>query len=164
MALTPHAGVVGVLLVIKAGLLIAGALELQGPDALPPLQKPRIAEGRASARGYWLGLHVTTADSVLRSQLELGETGLVVRNVSPGSPANLAGLQRDDLLLDAVAAGSTVPLATRRHLEAVLATAVIHESPIRLRLLRGGQVQEVDVLPAERPGIRFGLGAAAKAD
>ena len=164
MTLTPHTVGVGFLLAAKAGLLMAGALQLPGPGGLAPLRQVRNVETQSDSRGYWLGLHVTAADSALRSQLELESAGLVVRNVSPGSPAGLAGLQRDDLLLEAGTAGNSVTLSTRLHLEAALTTAIIHESPIRLRLLRGGRLQEIDVLPAERPQLHFGTAAATTAE
>jgi len=100
---------------------------------------------------YWIGVQVGPADSVLRSQLKLGELGLVVRGVFEGSPAIAAGIKKDDVLLEVTAKGQPAPLKERLDLVRAVNAAGPDDATVTVRLLREGQEHTVTAKPAKRP-------------
>lgn len=62
-----------------------------------------VAEGEADIEEerLMIGVHCDLADDVLRSHLKLGDAGLIVLEVIDDSPAQEAGLQKSDILVQA---------------------------------------------------------------
>lgn len=52
-------------------------------------------------RGVWLGVQLCPVPTILAGHLQLGEAGLMVRNVFIDSPADVAGLDRYDVIVKA---------------------------------------------------------------
>lgn len=72
------------------------------------------------------------------------EAGVEVVEVIPGSPAALAGLKPEDLILDL----EGVPVSTAGDLQRLMAGEAIGLA-MKVRVLRGGRIQELTVEPAE---------------
>ena len=72
------------------------------------------------------------------------EAGVEVVEVIPGSPAALAGLKPEDLILDL----EGVPVSTAGDLQRLMAGEAIGLA-MKVRVLRGGRIQELSVEPAE---------------
>ncbi len=102
-------------------------------------------------RKYWVGLRVAPASSALRSQLKLGDAGLLVLDLNAGTPAHTAGFAKDDLLLDAVAGGTTIVLRQLSDLSGAVLPAARSGGPMQIKFLRNGEAQTRDVTPAFRP-------------
>ena len=107
-------------------------------------------------RKYWVGLRVALASSALRSQLKLGDVGLLVLNLNVGTPAHTAGFVKDDLLLDAVVGGTTTVLRQLSDLNGAVLTAARSGGPMQIKFLRNGEAQTRDVTPALRPLSVYG--------
>ncbi|MCG3136420.1 MAG: hypothetical protein HJJLKODD_00253 [Phycisphaerae bacterium] len=94
-------------------ILLAGAW-WSPPEAqpTPPAVAAPTDEVTAPApeQQGWLGVQLVEPDPVLAAQLGLENKGLVILNVSTGSPAEIAGLQQYDILLEFN--GATVPSAS----------------------------------------------------
>jgi len=61
------------------------------------------SEGSADAPGHgvWLGVQLTAVPDPLADHLQLGDAGLMVRNVFKDSPADQAGIERYDVIVEA---------------------------------------------------------------
>ncbi len=72
---------------------------LQGKKAKPPKRKkPRLDLGRALKR---LGIGVSSVSKSLRREMRLGKnSGVLVRTVTPGTPAAINGLRRGDVIIE----------------------------------------------------------------
>src|SRR5262249_44904466 len=72
------------------------------PGDEPPAPKPRKAEPRKAepkAARPWLGIQAEDLPDELRAQLDLAEgDGVLVTDVVAGSPAEKAGLKKNDIL------------------------------------------------------------------
>lgn len=104
-----------------------------------------IADGKVT-RGY-IGTTVQNVSSDIAESLSLGEArGALVADVTPGGPADRAGLRSGDLILamDGQRIASSAEL-TRR------VAAVKPGAELRLRLQRGGRDLDVVVHALERP-------------
>jgi len=111
-------------------------MSLVGPEHGFP---PEAAE-------YWIGVPVSPADATLRAHLPSlsADTGLVANDVVKGSPADKAGLQKNDLL---VSLGGK-PLKTPDNLiEQIQASA---GKPTPLEILRAGKPTTLTVTPEKR--------------
>ncbi|MCE9555215.1 MAG: PDZ domain-containing protein [Planctomycetes bacterium] len=101
---------------------------------------------------FWLGMMCQPAPEVLRTQMALpAGTGLVVHQIVPEGPAAKAGLQRNDVLLQAD--GQPLPDAAALGKVANEKGAVA----IDFNILRGGKAQTLKVTPAERPAQPFNV-------
>jgi membrane-associated protease RseP (regulator of RpoE activity) len=111
-------------------------MSLVGPDhGFPP-----------EAAQYWLGVPVSPVDATLRAHLPslAAEAGLIVNDVVKGSPADTAGVQKNDIL---VSIGGQ-PLKTADHMiEQIQASA---GKPVPLEILRAGKPMTLTVTPAKR--------------
>lgn len=107
-------------------------------DALPP----------TTPYAGWLGVQLAPVPAALASQLKLGEnTGVMVRNVFKDSPADQAGLQRYDVIVQVD--GQPVD----RGLE-MFSRHVQSKKPgdeLKLSLYRGGTQSDVAVRVSETP-------------
>ena len=94
---------------------------------------------------YWIGVPVSPVDATLHSHLpalKLG-VGLIVNDVVKGSPAEAAGLLKNDIL---VTMGGK-PLTNLSLIEQIQAAK---GQPISLEILRGGKSITINVTPARR--------------
>ncbi len=105
------------------------------------------AEPEFAAGDYMIGLHCDPADDTLRSQLRLGEKGLVVRTVVDGSPAAEAGMQQHDVL---VRIGDQELTKLAQLFDAVQDAK---ETPLSLTIIRAGEEQTLEVTPAKREDL-----------
>ncbi len=135
--------------VIGVNAMVSGGLAL----AIPSNTLGAWATGGIGAtQSPRLGVRVQEAALPTALQGAAGqESGLVIAGIKPGSPADRASLLVGDVLLSV--AGETVEKAAS--LRATLARNVGVESPIRLRVMRGGEVREVEAsFGAGRAGAR----------
>ena len=88
-----------------------------------------------------IGVRCEVADDVLRAQLKLGESGLVVREVVETSPARESKIQKGDIVFQANGSG----LNTVEQLMEIVQTSDGKE--IQFGLFRGGDRMEVTVTP-----------------
>jgi S1-C subfamily serine protease len=76
------------------------------------------------------------------------ESGVRVRGISPGSPADRAGLREDDVILSL----NGVPIASIDDLQRSLTRATVG-SPLRLQVLRGIERIDLEAAAAEAPVV-----------
>ncbi len=123
----------------------ANALAVPQDAPIEPVMKP--AAQQPVTRGAHLGVMVRTVPPALAAQLPAtvpqGQGVLVVR-VQPGSPAAAAGLQPYDILLSY----DDQKLFSADQLAALVAADQPGRS-VRLKLVRGGQVQEIQAKLAQ---------------
>jgi serine protease Do len=104
-----------------------------------------LNEGKV-VRG-WLGVVIQSIDEDLASSLKLDtKRGVLINDVSPGGPADKAGLRRGDVILDFE--GTQVKDAD--HLQSLVA-AQDPGSPADLRVRRDGKDRKLSVDLGERP-------------
>lgn len=96
---------------------------------------------------YWIGLQGRGInDPVLRTQLQLAEdTGVVIEEVVPGSPAEKAGLRKHDIILRANDDMVDSMQVLQNQVQATL------DKPIELVILRLGKEMDITVTPDKRP-------------
>ena len=90
-----------------------------------------------------IGVHCDAADDVLRAQLKLGESGLVVREVVENSPARESKIQKGDIVFQAYGSG----LNSVEQLMEIVRTS--DGKAIEFGLIRGGERMEVTVTPKQ---------------
>jgi membrane-associated protease RseP (regulator of RpoE activity) len=96
---------------------------------------------------FWIGVECHEAAPELRAQLGLeGEQGLVVVRVSDDSAAAKAGVKRHDVV---VAAGDS---KLSRVPDLAKAVNAAEGKAVKLKIIRAGKEQSIDVTPTERPG------------
>lgn len=134
------------------GAIHAPILQRFVPQGAVQIVNPVGAVGAMETGKFWLGMMCLPAPEVLRTQMALpAGTGLVVHQIVPDSPAAKAGLQRNDVLLQA----DSKPLP-----DAAALGKVANEKgavAIDFNLLRGGKPQTLKVTPAERPAQPFNV-------
>ena len=114
-----------------------------------PSQELELKHGR-----YWIGLRCAEIPDPVRAQLNLNdEEGLMVAHVLDGSPAENAGIRRYDVLLKADGA---VLRDVEQLVNAVQNSA---NGPLRVELMRQGNVETVEVTPMARQPFPFADGA-----
>jgi serine peptidase DegS len=104
-----------------------------------------VAHGRV-IRG-WIGIEPRDVPDYQREQLGLPAAGVLIANLYVGSPAQRAGLQPGDVLLDI----DGVPV---RSAQEAIARVASHRKPgetIRLRVVRGGRTMELQTQIVEQP-------------
>jgi membrane-associated protease RseP (regulator of RpoE activity) len=111
-------------------------LSLVGPEHGFP---PEAAE-------FWIGVPVSPVDATLRSHLPslAAEAGLIVNDVVSGSPADRAGVQKNDVLVRM----DGKPLTTSDVMIAQIQGSKGKSVP--LQLLRAGQSLTLEITPAKR--------------
>ncbi len=121
------------------------AIPVQTVDALVQ----RITSGRSLKRAY-LGVSTQPVElqEGLRQRLGIAQaSGLMLLGLEPGAPADRAGLLLGDIVL--AIGGRTIEDGEALQM-ALGPDAVGTATPVRV--IRGGQVLDVSVTPAERPG------------
>jgi membrane-associated protease RseP (regulator of RpoE activity) len=94
---------------------------------------------------YYIGISVNAPDDALRAQLGLPEgRGVVVGEVTSGSPAEKAGVKKHDVLLDLNEKSIDKPETLAHQVQAA------KDRPITLKLLRGGKPVTISVTAAMR--------------
>jgi len=112
------------------------------------------AEAGDAATSYWLGILAVPADAILKAHLGI-ETGVVVEQIVPDSPAAKAEIQVNDILLKF----GGVPLADVDGLHGAVRENRDREAQVAL--LRAGKEMSVTVKPEVRPADA-GLGPPAR--
>jgi hypothetical protein len=140
----------------KEGQALKIELDGDGDEALKHLHDVLImkAHGDKSGAGgdgeevaaveeerYMIGVQCEEAGDVLRRHLHLGSAGLVVMEVREGTPAEQAGLMKDDIITQI----DGKDLATRDDL--VSAVVASEGKSLSLSILRDGEKQSVAVEP-----------------
>jgi membrane-associated protease RseP (regulator of RpoE activity) len=110
-----------------------------------PVQLQRVMQNRAPGE-YWLGIECYLVLPVLRVHLGLPENqGLVAGSVIPDSPAAKAGIEANDILLQA----GEKRLATVKDLSETVEAA--KETPLKLQIIHAGKPKSIEITPAKRP-------------
>ncbi|MBV8879955.1 MAG: PDZ domain-containing protein [Planctomycetaceae bacterium] len=121
----------------------------EAPLPAPKKSEPRKAEPRKAepkAPRAWLGLQPEDLPEELRAQLDLAEgEGLLISEVKPGSPAEQAGLKKNDILTKID--GKTVK--GEESLASFMSTAKIGQE-VTLTVLRKSKEQKVKVTVGEK--------------
>jgi S1-C subfamily serine protease len=131
--------------------LLSSHLAHGDPMAIPSSSVERIVQairaGGSRRRAYFgISTQAVELQQSLRDALGLAqESGLMLLGLEPGGPAERSGLLPGDILL---AIGERLTVDGEALQMALGAEAV--GVPQRLRLIRGGQLHEVFVTPAER--------------
>ncbi|HEU4798757.1 MAG TPA: trypsin-like peptidase domain-containing protein [bacterium] len=129
--------------------LNSSGLMRHGLISVPQATVARVTEtllrhGRIR-RGYLgIGAHPVRVPATLRQQVGQ-ETGLIVVSVEAGSPAERGGV----LLGDVIVGIGGAPVSQLNDLMSRLSSEAVG-TKIRLRLIRGGAVQEIEVTVGER--------------
>ncbi|ACZ43338.1 PDZ/DHR/GLGF domain protein [Thermobaculum terrenum ATCC BAA-798] len=142
----------GPLVDVRGRLVAINSWHLSGGAGfgLPAATAQRLVEALASGgvkRGY-LGIATqpVAIDESLRARLGLSQgRALLLVGVEPGSPADRAGLLLGDVLL----AFDNAELSGPEDLQALLTHDRVGR-PVPIRVLRGGQLTELQVVPGER--------------
>ncbi|MGH7290308.1 MAG: Do family serine endopeptidase, partial [Myxococcota bacterium] len=101
---------------------------------------PQLRESGTVTRG-WIGVTVQAITPELAKGLSLDATeGALVAGVAPGSPAERAGIQREDVILDV----DGKPVGKMRDLPRAIAATPVGKK-IQVRLLRKGAEQTVEI-------------------
>jgi serine protease Do len=114
-------------------------------DTAMPIIQELVTKGYVTRP--WLGVGLYTVDQLAISQLGLAvDKGVVIVEVSPGSPADNAGLRRGDVIVEI--GGQTVT-------EVQEFTHVLHGSaigqPLDIKYYRGSAESTIMVTPAQSP-------------
>ena len=144
-------------------------IELEGGDEIEPLNlniprfawpaiRPNQPNTVNAKEGFAIGSVYQPVNDAMRSQLDLGDRGLLVLSVSEGSPAAKAGIKKYDILIFA----DDKELETKKDLEGVVEIAGKEKQTFSLGLIRKGKELTVEVSPTEKSklrsenGVRFG--------
>ena len=120
---------------------LAQSDNVDGLATMKPNQQP------AAKKSWMIGAVCQPAPEMVRSQLGLDEsTGLLVKQIQPGSPADTGGLKKFDVLLYA----DDQQLSSVKDLSTVVNEVGQDEAVITFTVVRGGQEIPVEIQPAER--------------
>ncbi len=147
----PGVGPVGrttVLTLVRAGRPLGVALPPPGPPTLVVGQVAKATEP-TKAPGYWIGVQIGEVDDTLRSHLKLGEgVGLVFTDVLKDTPAEKAGLKKDDILI------SINGTAVKSSDDMIKAVQESKGGPLKLQIRRAGEIGAYAVRPEKRRRAR----------
>ena len=114
---------------------------VDGLATMKPNQQP------AAKKSWMIGAVCQPVPEMVRSQLGLDEsTGLLVKQIQPGSPADTGGLKKFDVLLYA----DDQQLSSVKDLATVVNEVGQDEGALTFTVVRGGQEIPVEIQPAER--------------
>jgi serine protease Do len=126
------------------GLLAGGAAIAQSSNG----DVPQVV--RLTADGSYLGIEMEdiTADSVAKYKL-IDETGVIVRSVVKGSPAETAQLKENDVILEYAG----FPVFSTSQLSRLVAETPVGRN-VKLTVSRDGKKMSLVIKTAERRGFR----------
>ena len=155
----------GNLIGINTAIITGGGGGNQGIGFAIPINMARnimdqIVENGKVVRGY-LGVTVQGVDAPMAKAFGLGQGGgALVGDVSPGSPAAKAGIERGDVILELNGQAVNGPDDLSVHVSEMAPNSVAH-----LKVFRNGQTQNVDVtlgeLTEQAEAAAAGQGASA---
>jgi putative serine protease PepD len=97
----------------------------------------------------WVGVGIRTLDATVAKELNLSiTTGVAVLSVSPDSPADKAGIQKNDVITEV----NGTKVSTSQALQSLVNSKGVGDV-ITLTILRGSDTKSVEVTLAERPAI-----------
>lgn len=108
-------------------------------------RRPERPQPPAGPTRYWLGVSCREAGEVLRQQLQLGDSGLVVEKTADDSPAGKAGIEANDVLIEA--GGRTLKAVE----DLVAAVGDSGGKALKITLIRRGRKKEIEATPGKRP-------------
>ena len=115
--------------------------DVDGLASMKPNQQPE------AKKSWMIGAVCQPAPEMVRSQLGLDEsTGLLVKQIQPGSPADTGGLKKFDVLLYA----DDQQLSSVNDLTTVVNEVGQDEAVITFTVVRGGEEIPVEIQPTER--------------
>jgi serine protease Do len=115
-----------------------------------PIMTSLLSDGKV-ARG-WLGVAIQSMDGDLAAAMKLdGAQGVLISDVTPGSPAAQAGLQRGDVIVTLDGKPMTESSQLRNHV-----AAKNPGSKVALDIMRNGQKRRVDVGLGTLPNSHVG--------
>lgn len=115
--------------------------DVDGLATMKPNQQPE------AKKSWMIGAVCQPAPEMVRSQLGLDEsTGLLVKQIQPGSPADTGGLKKFDVLLYA----DDQQLSSVNDLTTVVNEVGQDEAVITFTVVRGGEEIPVEIQPTER--------------
>ncbi|MBX3450427.1 MAG: PDZ domain-containing protein [Planctomycetaceae bacterium] len=118
------------------------------PVVLPSVE-PALATP-VEPRRDWIGVRIAPVPPAMRHQMDLPSfMGLVVNQVTPGTPAARAGLLRYDILTRATIDGKEYALASAQDLRSAIRQA--DQSGLTLEVIRDRVAQTVTVTPEPIP-------------
>ena len=141
----------GELIGINTAILSRGAQGNQGIGFAVPSQLARAVMDQILRVGHvvrgWMGVAIQDVTPAMREALALKEAkGVLVSEVTPGSPAERAGIERGDVIVEADGQPVTDSRSFRMHI-----AQAKPESKVRIGLLRGESKREVTVALATLP-------------
>lgn len=110
-----------------------------------PVYHVTLGAPAAAKKDYFIGVSVDAIDESLRAQLGL-TGGVVITEITKGSPAEKAGVQPHDIIVEL---GGKAISATENLTSQVQANK---DKETTLKLLRGGKPMSVQIAGAPRPG------------
>lgn len=123
------------------------------PDMAPPV--PHQAPIQEAQKQPWrIGLLVEPVDPALRAHLTIPEnTGVVISQIVPGSPASQAGLVKNDI----ITAANGKPVKELDALRQQVEQSAQQSSPLRIAIIRKGKREDVVITPPTpmRPEARM---------
>ncbi|MCH5372695.1 MAG: PDZ domain-containing protein [Planctomycetes bacterium] len=126
---------------------LTAALAWAGDEPAPPADasgSEETAEVTSTQTEYWIGLMGMPVDELLKMHLKI-DGGLVVQNIVPDSPADKAGLQKNDVLIKfnetPIDGLETLTRAIREN----------EDSEATLSLIRAGKPKSLKIKPGPRP-------------
>ncbi len=115
-----------------------------------PAIRPNQPNAVNEREGFAIGSVYRPVNDAMRSQLDLGNSGLLVLSVSDDSPAAKAGVEKYDILMFA----DDKELETKKDLESVVEIAGKEKQTFSLGLIRKGKELTVEVSPIEKSKLR----------
>ncbi|WP_197524861.1 PDZ domain-containing protein [Botrimarina hoheduenensis] len=114
------------------------------PGFIEPSEPTLPVEGETRVGRYWIGVAATPTPPEVLAQLDLGDApGLLVREVTPESPAAAAGVAPWDILTHV----NNKPIASVAQLADAVGEAGENKAQLVLELLRKGRPQTVFLKP-----------------
>jgi serine protease Do len=142
----------GELVGINTAILAGGGGGNQGIGFAVPINLARQVMDQIENHGHvmrsYLGVTVQEVNPAIAKALGLsGPEGALVSSVSPDSPAQKAGLQAGDVILDIN--GGSIAESNQLRMQVSMMNP---DQSVKLKVFRNGQTREVNVQLAEMPG------------
>lgn len=104
-----------------------------------------IEKGKV-VRGY-LGIYIQEVNKTIAKQFNLPDnTGVLVSQVNPNSPAEKAGLKRGDVIIEF----NGIKINSSSQLRNEAANSIINQ-PVKMKIIRNGKEKELEIIIEEQP-------------